>query len=493
MNWTPNFQSFVGADAGASVIYSEDQARRLGSLRGSFGFINRIVMLQDFLATLMVATWLETTVLAASFRVDVLQRSIVTVASGLAVVAILRLFGVYRIERYARMHRSVLDLVRGAVTVAVVLPGFLYTYRPDVPWTLRHLAIVGVSAFVALAGGRLLARVLHETLSRRGFLRRHVAIVGGGGLAREIAASLQAAAATEEFALVGVFDDAGARDGDGASRSGVDDLLDIAQQRRIDVIVLALPLAHAEHIFELAARVQWISADIVVPVETSSFVPESLVRVGGHDMLRLASHPLRGSAALVKLVEDYAVAVVGLAAALPVMLAAAIAVRMSGKGPVIFRQQRTGINGGLFSIYKFRTMHHEPNDDGSIGVQPGDPRVTKVGALLRKTSIDELPQLLNVLLGQMSIVGPRPHVPGMVVEGAVYSNLVRTYAARHRLKPGLTGWAQVNGSRAGILSAADAQRSVEHDLYYIRNWSLRLDFSIMLRTVTRELMKREIL
>lgn len=474
----------------SSAVFPEDQVQRLGSLRGSFGFINRIVMSLDFLATLIMAMALETTIFATRHEIGVAQRSIVALVSGLTAVGILHLLGVYRVERYARWNRSVLDLVRGAGAVAVVLPTFLRTYQPDAGWNVREFATVGASAFAALAAARLLAQALHHDLSQRGFLRRHVAVVGGGDMAREIAASLQVGQAAQDFTLVGIFNDA-AGDRKGEPRSGVDSLLELAQRRRVDIIVLALPWAR--QMFDLAASVQWISADIVVPVETTNFLPEALVRVGDYDMLRLASHPLRGTAAMVKLVEDYAVAIVAVVATLPVMAAAAIAVRLSGEGPVIFRQQRMGINGKLFSIYKFRTMHYRPEDDGSIGAQPDDPRVTKVGAILRKTSIDELPQLFNVLRGEMSIVGPRPHVPGMVVEGAVYSKIVRTYAARHSLKPGLTGWAQVNGARDGIHSLADAKRSVEHDLYYIRNWSLRLDFSIMLRTLTGALVVKKIL
>ena len=165
---------------------------------------------------------------------------------------------------------------------------------------------------------------------------------------------------------------------------------------------------------------------------------------------------------------------------------------MRGSGPIFFKQPRVGFNSKPFMMYKFRTMTVDLTDDGSRGTSRDSQRITRVGRFLRRTSIDELPQLVNVLLGEMSVVGPRPHVPNMLVGEGVYSEVVQQYAARHRIKPGITGWAQINGMRGGIDSLEKAKRGADLDLYYIANWSPKLDIKIMLRTVLVGLIGRNV-
>ena len=174
------------------------------------------------------------------------------------------------------------------------------------------------------------------------------------------------------------------------------------------------------------------------------------------------------------------------------MLAAAIAIKLEGPGPVLFRQLRVGFNSKPFMIYKFRTMTVDPTDDGSRGTLRDSDRITRVGQILRSTSVDELPQLLNVLRGEMSIVGPRPHVRKMLVGAGVYSIVVQQYAARHRIKPGITGWAQINGMRGGIDTLEKASRGADLDLFYIANWSPILDLKIMIRTIVAGLGGRDV-
>ena len=159
--------------------------------------------------------------------------------------------------------------------------------------------------------------------------------------------------------------------------------------------------------------------------------------------------------------------------------------RLDSPGPILFRQARTGFNNKTFMIFKFRTMTVDPDDDGSVGTRGrSDPRITKVGKILRNLSIDELPQLLNVLTGDMSIVGPRPYVPNMLVGETLFNDSVRQFAARHRIKPGITGWAQANGLRGhAVRTIEGARRSVELDIYYITHWNLWFDIRIMMRTI----------
>ena len=180
-----------------------------------------------------------------------------------------------------------------------------------------------------------------------------------------------------------------------------------------------------------------------------------------------------------KRVEDFAVAVIGLALAAPVMTLIALAIKLDSKGPVIFRQRRHGYNHCIIEVLKFRTMTVLEDGSSVSQAQKGDKRVTRVGRFLRRTSLDELPQLLNVLRGDMSIVGPRPHA---LAHNSYYEDLVKNYANRHRVKPGMTGWAQIHGYRGEIIHPQKMAERVRYDLEYIENWSLWLDFKIIMMT-----------
>jgi putative colanic acid biosynthesis UDP-glucose lipid carrier transferase len=199
-----------------------------------------------------------------------------------------------------------------------------------------------------------------------------------------------------------------------------------------------------------------------------------------------------GSRALIKLIEDYIVATIGVIVTAPIMIATAIALKLEGGGPVLFRQRRVGFNNREFDILKFRSMRIDPYDDGARGTTEDDPRITWVGRFIRKYSIDELPQLFNVLRGEMSVVGPRAHVPNMLVGNQVYYEAVVEYTARHRVKPGITGLAQISGMRGGIHTEERARRSVELDLEYISSWSPWLDIVIMARTLFAGLWGRNV-
>jgi exopolysaccharide biosynthesis polyprenyl glycosylphosphotransferase len=200
--------------------------------------------------------------------------------------------------------------------------------------------------------------------------------------------------------------------------------------------------------------------------------------------LHLLHRPLAGWRGLAKRAEDILLAVGALAVAAVPMLLVALAVRLDSPGPVLFRQRRTGFNNRDFYVLKFRTMHTDQTDhEARVQVSAGDPRVTPVGAILRRTSLDELPQLLNVLWGEMSFVGPRPHAPGTRAAGRTFEEVAERYAARHRMKPGLTGLAQVRGWRGPTETEEKLLRRVEADLEYVETWSLWLDAVIILRTL----------
>jgi exopolysaccharide biosynthesis polyprenyl glycosylphosphotransferase len=205
--------------------------------------------------------------------------------------------------------------------------------------------------------------------------------------------------------------------------------------------------------------------------------------VGNYALFDIACDPLSGGPGTAKRAIDIVISLAAILALAPAFALVALAIKLEDAGPVIFRQKRFGLGGRPITVYKFRTMRSEQCDaTGEQRTLAQDPRVTRLGRILRRTSIDELPQLLSVLRGDMSLVGPRPHPLHMRVAGTYYHEAVRHYRARHVVRPGITGWAQVNGSRGEIDTLEKARRRVELDLWYLEHWSLVLDLRILVRT-----------
>lgn len=256
----------------------------------------------------------------------------------------------------------------------------------------------------------------------------------------------------------------------------------LARRIQIDEIVIALPWRQHERVRALVERLSIIPATIhLAPDPSWVWIREPvLARVGRTHTLRLSRAPLTQKDRGLKRIFDIAVASSLLIVTAPLLALIAIAIRIDSPGPVLFRQRRNGFNQREFRVFKFRTM--TTLDDGDVvrQAQVNDSRVTRVGRFLRRTNLDEVPQLLNVILGDMSLVGPRPHA---VAHNNEYEERIRLYARRHNVKPGITGWAQVNGLRGETSTIDKMVRRVEHDLYYIDHWSVMFDLKIMLMTL----------
>jgi exopolysaccharide biosynthesis polyprenyl glycosylphosphotransferase len=214
------------------------------------------------------------------------------------------------------------------------------------------------------------------------------------------------------------------------------------------------------------------------------FRPRSYSYLGDVPVLDVFDRPITDWDVVMKWLFDKTVGGLALILAAPLMALAAIAIKLDSRGPVFFKQQRHGFNNELVEVYKFRSLYTEMTDHtAQKSVTKDDPRVTRVGRFIRKTSIDELPQLINVVFkGNLSLVGPRPHAVNQKIANRQFDEAVDGYFARHRVKPGITGWAQINGWRGEMTSPETIKQRVEHDLYYIENWSLLFDFSILMRT-----------
>jgi Undecaprenyl-phosphate glucose phosphotransferase len=206
--------------------------------------------------------------------------------------------------------------------------------------------------------------------------------------------------------------------------------------------------------------------------------------IAGHTFLNVAEPPLSGWRSIAKEIEDRVLGATILTLIAPLMLAIALMIKLDTPGPVLFRQKRYGFNNQLIEVFKFRSMYtHMTDANAEQLTRRNDPRITRIGAFLRRTSLDELPQFLNVVRGEMSIVGPRPHATAAKAGSLLYQEAVKYYDARHRVKPGITGWAQVNGWRGETDTVEQIRKRVEHDLYYIENWSILLDLRIIVRTI----------
>lgn len=311
--------------------------------------------------------------------------------------------------------------------------------------------------------------------------------------ATETALALQNKLAADPRArteIVGIYDDRLARRTSAAEQlaveGSVDELIAYAREHRLDHIILALPTSAKARVDYYAARLRSLPVEITIVQDPSELALDAEGKVRwmlGEKLIVLQDRPISRFGIAVKRAMDVVIAGTALLLAAPVLVLACAAIRLESKGGVLFRQDRIGFNNRPFTVLKLRTMAvGAAGGDGSQQAVRNDPRVTRVGAILRRTSVDELPQLLNVLRGEMSLVGPRPQAVNMRIGDRRYSEAVAEYVERHKVRPGLTGWAQINGTRRGIYTLEQAAWAVSLDLHYVQNWSLWLDLKILLRT-----------
>ncbi len=318
--------------------------------------------------------------------------------------------------------------------------------------------------------------------ARRPYHVRHI-IIGATDVGIELARRVEQDAAHGLF--MGFFDFRHrARLPEGASQrwqGSCSDVVDFVRSQGIQAIYIALPNLAAPRIAELLQQLRDTTASVYFVPDVLAFdlVQPLCIEIHGIPALAVCETPFRGMSALRKRAMDIAFASAALALAAPLMLVIALAVKLSSRGPVLFKQRRYGLHGEEIHVYKFRSMR--VCEDGAVVSQAtrDDQRVTRVGRFLRRTSLDELPQILNVLEGAMSLVGPRPHA---VAHNEQYRRLISGYMIRHKVRPGITGWAQVNGLRGETSTVEKMQARIQFDIDYIKNWSLLLDLRILLRT-----------
>jgi Undecaprenyl-phosphate glucose phosphotransferase len=341
--------------------------------------------------------------------------------------------------------------------------------------------------FGALAVERVILAQFVALLVSAGRLQQRAVIVGGGAigadLLRELGKNDEA-----EVQMLGVFDDRSDERSpntvEGYPKLGnVDDLVDFARSTRVDLVIFALPITAEHRILQMLRKLWVLPIDIRLAAHANRlrFRPRSYSYVGKVPVLDLFDKPMADWDIVIKQAFDRIVGAFALVALSPIFAATALAIKLDSPGPVFFKQKRYGFNNELIEVLKFRSMYVDQLDPTAAKlVTRGDSRVTRVGRFIRKTSIDELPQLVNVVFnGDLSLVGPRPHAIHAKAADRQYDEVVDGYFARHRVKPGITGWAQVNGWRGETDTQEKIQQRVEHDLYYIENWSILLDLYIL--------------
>ncbi|RWX75792.1 undecaprenyl-phosphate glucose phosphotransferase [Neorhizobium lilium] len=440
---------------------------------------------------LLIISLVMETLISGEAPGDFLSRLALLATGTALIVLLLQLVDTYQIPSL-RAARRTAKRVLTAWTI-----GFVLTVASLYLLAATSYPPVGLAIWFLIGAGFLFAERQLTALAirhwaRNGVMERRAVIVGGGEPAKYLVRQLEQQP-DNDIRICGIFDDRGSDRSPtvvaGYPKLGTfAELVEFSRLARIDMLIIALPASAEQRILQLLRKLWVLPVDIRLAAHTNQlrFRPRSYSHVGEVPMFDIFDKPIRDWDSVAKRIFDIAFTLIALVLLWPIMLAAAIAVKATSKGPILFRQKRHGFNNEVIEVLKFRSMFTHMSDQTAVkAVTKGDPRVTSVGRFLRKSSIDELPQLFNVLRGQLSLVGPRPHAISAQTGTRKYVDVVESYFARHRVKPGVTGWAQINGLRGELDSDDKIRARTAYDLDYIENWSLLFDLKILFLTPIR--------
>lgn len=393
--------------------------------------------------------------------------------------------------------RTIMQITIALISSAAVMAAIAFVLKESETYSRIWAVSWGAVTWALLIGLRVATAIAVRRIMRHGWLVRRAAIFGAGDQGQQMMRYLQASP-DPGLRVVGFFDERGDRvpeEFDGLARlGGVNEMVEMVADGELDTIILALPLNAADRLINISDRLDRYPVLVLLAPDLIMWrvFQRRSYSLAGLPLPRLLDQPIFGWAGVAKLIEDKLLSALLLLVLSPLFALIALAVRLDSPGPILFRQPRAGFSGDVFTIYKFRSMRADMGDaDGTYQALRDDPRVTRVGRLLRRTSLDELPQFYNVLKGDMSLVGPRPHAIGTLVEDTPFERSVHNYMQRYRVKPGVTGWAQVNGWRGETDSTEKLQMRVRYDLEYVDNWSISFDLYILAITPFVVLFKRE--
>jgi len=424
--------------------------------------------------------------LAHYFRFDSMdipsRYSVAILIAGLLVLGIFPMYGLYTSWRGKDRVELVRTLSGAWATVLIVLIILAFLTKTSTLFSRQWLVEWAAMGWILLFGSRFLVGVGLGMMRERGLNHRHIIVLGAGRLGREVVKHIENAQWTG-LDIIGVFDDT--EELHGTMLEGHEVLGPVATvsqflaEKDVDEVWVAMPLGEGERVVRMLGELERLPITVRMVPDIFGFqlLNHSLTEVAGLPVVNLTVTPMEGANRIVKALEDRMLSFLILVLISPVMAAIAIAIKLTSAGPVFYRQERVGWNGRSFTMLKFRSMPVDAEEKtGAVWAKQGEKRATPLGAFLRRTSLDELPQFINVLKGDMSIVGPRPERPMFVDR---FKHEIPGYMKKHLVKAGITGWAQVNGWRGDT----DLKKRIECDLYYIENWSLWFDIKIIFLTV----------
>lgn len=424
---------------------------------------------------------------AVSYGWPVVGLICVTVTA--AALVLMQRFWTYTIASIGNFAQQVARVTGALFATFSVLTTLMVLVGLEIGWARDWLVLWSATALGGMSALRYGMARMVTRWTAEGRLARRAVIVGGGKPVEDLLAALSRDG-SKAIQILGLFDDRGGeRSPDEVNEyhklGKFDELVDFCREHAVDLLIITLPHTAETRILQLLKKLWVLPIDIRISAIGSKLKlrPRAYTYIGKTPFLAVFDKPLTDWGLAVKNVEDRLLAGIILVMLAPVMLAVALAVKFTSKGPIFFKQTRYGFNNEKIGVYKFRSMYVDQCDAQAVKlVTKGDPRVTRVGAFIRKTSLDELPQLINVLKGELSIVGPRPHAMQAKADGHIYDEVVEGYFARHKVKPGITGWAQINGWRGETDTVDKIERRVEYDLQYIDNWSVFFDLYILAMT-----------
>ncbi|HET9452174.1 MAG TPA: undecaprenyl-phosphate glucose phosphotransferase [Aggregicoccus sp.] len=373
---------------------------------------------------------------------------------------------------------EVFEVFKATVLAALILVALTYFTRER--YSRLTFAIFVAYAFIGVSVTRLVFRQVLAEVRRRGYNLKTILVIGGGDLGQRVIETVESHRELG-FRVTGVLTRRAEKVGTQVAGvpvlAQVADVEQVLDRHPVDQVIIALPIEDQSLVKELMEQLALRTVDVKVVPDLYQYITlcGGFEEFGGLPIINLQSAPLDGWNLVAKRAFDVTFSLIALVLAAPVMLLTALAVKLTSPGPVLYRQERMGLDGRTFHILKFRTMRIDAEQRGATMASKHDPRRTPIGTLLRRLSIDELPQFFNVLVGDMSLVGPRPERPVFIEE---FKRQIPRYHLRHMVKSGITGWAQVNGLRG----QTSIQKRIEYDLYYIENWSLMMDLKILTRT-----------
>lgn len=402
------------------------------------------------------------------------------------VVLIFPLFNLYNSWRGQSLAKQARAIVFAWITVVLLMIVILFGLRISSEYSRLWLSwwmFFGVTFSLAFRMC-IYGFLQYQRLQGRNY--RRVVIIGAGDLGKKLISQTVDSPWTG-FKIEALFDDNEQVQGSSISGykvlGGLDEVETFVARNKIDEVWIALPLRAEDRVKELlyALRHQTVNIKLIPDIFGFSLLNHSMTEIAGLPAVNLSDTPMGGGNQLVKALEDRLLGLSIFVLITPILALIALAVKITSHGPILFKQKRHGWDGKIINVYKFRTMKENKEEAGKITQAiKGDSRITMIGALLRRYSLDELPQFYNVIQGRMSIVGPRPHA---VEHNELYKDQVNQYMLRHMVKPGITGWAQVNGLRGETDTLDKMKKRVEYDLFYIENWSLLFDLKIIFLTL----------